>query len=162
MNPSVSGTFSRSGAYASACAVASPMISTVPTPCRKRSGVCRLMVNATRGLRRRFAKVVELCSTRKSRSNPSSAKKQVTHHGVASPAVATFITLFSASTFAIVPCRRSVSTAIVAASLHRRRGQLGRAAHDARLAVLQHHHVFDAHAAPAAEVDPRLDGEHHP
>src|SRR3990172_8307412 len=38
---------------------------------------------------------------------------------------------------------------------------LRRVAHHPRLPVLELHHILDAHAAPAADVDPRLDrGDH--
>src|SRR3990172_7102745 len=58
----------------------------------------------------------------------------------------------------VTPLRRSPVSIIASPLLH----QLGRVAHHPRLPVLEHYHVFDAHAAPAADVDPRLDRGDHP
>src|SRR3990172_7793801 len=41
------------------------------------------------------------------------------------------------------------------------RCQLGGGAHHPRLPVLEHHHVLNPSAAPAADVYPRLDGGDH-
>src|SRR3990172_10493574 len=57
----------------------------------------------------------------------------------------------------VTPLRRSPVSIIASPLLH----QLGRVAHHPRFPVLEHHHVFDAHAAPAADVYPRLDGGDH-
>src|SRR3990172_5350700 len=57
----------------------------------------------------------------------------------------------------VTPFLRSPVSIIASPLLH----QLGRLAHHPRLPVLEHHHVLDAHAAPAADVDPRLDGGDH-
>src|SRR3990172_7172001 len=57
----------------------------------------------------------------------------------------------------VTPFLRS-PVSIIASPLLRK---LGRVAHHPRLPVLEHHHALDTHAAPAADVDPRLDGGDH-